>query len=273
MDDRAAFKPGTAGASTGAEYDARLSRHREAARRRRPFVLTFAAVLALLGIAALNVTTISQLAGIELPALAGAYSSMFGWLLLAVAATSAIGSFVTPSHVTAWATGADGEQRTARQLAPLEADGFRMLHDRRIPMGRANIDHIVIGPPGVFVIESKSYAGRLRISGREISVHGRRTTGWLDEVRREAVAVEEALAAELARLGIAVQPIICVHRAELPWFGSSVDGIAIVSGNGLVSRLRKTKPVLNEQDVALLAELAASRLRPAVRATAKPRVI
>ncbi|MDP9270153.1 MAG: NERD domain-containing protein, partial [Chloroflexota bacterium] len=78
-----------------------------------------------------------------------------GWapLLMAIGFTANT-LVVVPIHITAWATGADGEARTARVLEPLRAEGFAILHDRRIPGGRANIDHIVIGPPGVFVVET-----------------------------------------------------------------------------------------------------------------------
>lgn len=37
-------------------------------------------------------------------------------------------------------------------------------HDRRIPPTRANIDHIVIAPTGVYVIDAKNYTGRAQLS-------------------------------------------------------------------------------------------------------------
>src|SRR6185369_9818593 len=93
--------------------------------------------------------------------------------------------FVTPNSITAWQIGADGEVRTGRLLESLEADGFRVLHDRKIPGARsANIDHIVIGPPGIYVVETKSYKGSLQIRGDKVFVAGRRKDGWIDEVHR-----------------------------------------------------------------------------------------
>lgn len=44
----------------------------------------------------------------------------------------------------AWKVGAEGERRVAEVLA--EAQGVEVLHDRRIPGSKANIDHIAIGP-------------------------------------------------------------------------------------------------------------------------------
>src|SRR4029453_17549399 len=64
---------------------------------------------------------------------------------------------------SAWRRGAAGERRTARLLAPLEGLGWVVLHDLAVPGSRANIDHLVIGPGGVFVIDSKLYRGRLQL--------------------------------------------------------------------------------------------------------------
>jgi hypothetical protein len=48
-------------------------------------------------------------------------------------------------------------------LAPLERHGRAVLHDLVVPGNRANLDHVVIGPGGVFVIDSKQYRGRLQV--------------------------------------------------------------------------------------------------------------
>ncbi len=243
----------TAGGSARAEYDRRAARHAEELRQRRPRVLAFAAVVA---VVALVVAVATQ-------PLYGAVVLLLDLVLL----MSAL--FTTPNSITAWQIGADGEAHTGRLLETLEADGFRVLHDRRIPGARsANIDHIVIGPPGIYVVETKSYTGSLQIRGNEIFVAGRRKNGWIDEVNREAAAVRTALADEVAAHGWAVTPIICVHRADLPWFRSEVQGVRIVSGKDLVKRLRRADPVLSPADVERLATVAAARLHPAIAAPA-----
>jgi hypothetical protein len=172
--------------------------------------------------------------------------------------------FTTPQSISAWATGAEGEGRTGRFLEPLRAEGFHILHDRRIPGSRANIDHIVIGPPGIFVVETKSFAGSVSIRGSDVFVAGRRKTGMIEEVRREALAVQIALADEIEIHGYRITPIICVHRASLPWFGSELGGVRLVSGKGLVKRLRKADAILSSDEVNQLARLAAERLKSAV---------
>jgi hypothetical protein len=244
----------SAGGSAQAEYERRAARHAADVRRRRPRILAFGAVFAVGGVVVL--LTVSPLWG--------------GVVLLfdLVIVLSAL--FATPNSITAWQTGAEGELRTGRLLEPLEAEGFRILHDRKIPGSRANIDHIVIGPPGIYVVETKSLGGSLQIRDNEVFVSGRRRTKMIDQVKREALAVQTVLAKELAATGWTVSPIICVHRADLPWLRSEVAGVRIVSGKDLVNRLREADHLLAPADVERLAALAAARLLPAFAAPRTP---
>ena len=73
----------------------------------------------------------------------------------------------------AWRRGAAGERRTARLLGQLERHGWAVLHDLAVPGSQANIDHLVIGPGGVFVIDSKQYRGRLQLDPSGRLWHGR----------------------------------------------------------------------------------------------------
>ena len=73
----------------------------------------------------------------------------------------------------AWRRGAAGERRTARLLDLLERRGWAVLHDPAVPGSRANVDHLVIGPGGVFVVDSKQYRGRLRLDSSGQLWHGR----------------------------------------------------------------------------------------------------
>ena len=58
-----------------------------------------------------------------------------------------------------WQRGAQGERRTARLLRRLPRHGFVVFHDLAVPGSQANVDHLVIGPTGVFVIDSKQWTG------------------------------------------------------------------------------------------------------------------
>ena len=107
-----------------------------------------------------------------------------------------------PQSTRAWERGAVGEELMARRLADLP-DAFRVLHDRRIPRTRANIDHIVTGPSGVWVIDAKRYkekrpalhidGGILRPRVESLRVGGRDETKLVDGVRSQVARVAAAL--------------------------------------------------------------------------------
>jgi hypothetical protein len=66
-----------------------------------------------------------------------------------------------PQSTRAWGRGARGEQTIGANLELFRNEGFAVLHDRRIPGTKANIDHLVISPAGVFVIDTKNYSERV----------------------------------------------------------------------------------------------------------------
>jgi hypothetical protein len=93
-------------------------------------------------------------------------------VLAAVAAGCGLWFRPSPDAI-AWRRGAAGERRTARLLAALECQGWAVLHDLALPGSQANLDHLVIGPGGVFVIDSKQYRGRLQLDPSGRLRHGR----------------------------------------------------------------------------------------------------
>ncbi|MEA2371438.1 MAG: hypothetical protein QOH12_1832 [Solirubrobacteraceae bacterium] len=78
-----------------------------------------------------------------------------------------------PAHIERWRAGAEGEKRTARAVRRLLRDGWVLLND--LPRGPANIDHVLIGPPGVFLLESKHLSGAVSVSLDELHVR------WLED--------------------------------------------------------------------------------------------
>jgi hypothetical protein len=64
-------------------------------------------------------------------------------------------------QVRAWQRGAEGERRTAQLLERLTRDGYVVFHDLAVPGSPASVDHLAIGPSGMFVIDSKQWSGRV----------------------------------------------------------------------------------------------------------------
>jgi hypothetical protein len=65
-----------------------------------------------------------------------------------------------PQHVQNWKRGAEGERKTEKALRVLERRGWKVEHDIQ-RHGRANLDHVVTGPPGVFLLETKILSGTI----------------------------------------------------------------------------------------------------------------
>jgi hypothetical protein len=65
-----------------------------------------------------------------------------------------------PRHVAKWRLGAEGERKTEKALRPLERRGWTVEHDIEQKQG-ANLDHVVTGPPGVFLLETKNLEGTI----------------------------------------------------------------------------------------------------------------
>jgi hypothetical protein len=193
----------------------------------------------------------SQLAPRLGPVLGGLAAVVAGWGL----------RFRPSPDAVAWRRGAAGERRTARLLSPLERQGWAVLHDLAVPGSQANIDHLVIGPGGVFVIDSKQYRGRLQLDGSGRLWHGRYPLA----PTLQAVSFEADQAAQvLPDPGVAVVPIVAVHGAQVPWSKVVVEGVPVVSARRLPRMLRLLPAVLGPERVAGLADQARVRFHAAV---------
>jgi hypothetical protein len=180
-------------------------------------------------------------------------------VLVTVAAAWALRFRASP-EARAWRRGAAGERRTARLLGPLERHGWAILHDLAFPGSRANIDHMVIGPGGVFVIDSKQYRGRLQLDSSGQLWHGRYPLA--PTVR--AVSFEADQAAQvLPDPGVVVLPIVAVHGAQVPWGKVVIDGVPVVPAGHLPSMLRALPPVLGPERIAGLADQTRVRFHAA----------
>jgi hypothetical protein len=160
----------------------------------------------------------------------------------------------------AWRRGAAGERRTARLLAPLERHGWAILHDLPVLGSQANIDHLVIGPGGVFAIDSKQYRGRLQLDVVGKLWHGRYPLA--PAVRAASWEADQA-AQVLPDPGVAVVPIVAVHGAQVPWGKVVIDGVPVVSARHLPSMLRQLPVVLGPERVVWLADQTRVRFHAA----------
>jgi hypothetical protein len=99
------------------------------------------------------------------------------------------------ANMNAWMRGADGERIVGRKLDIAAADGrIVVLHDRRMPAG-GNIDHLVIGPRRICVVDAKNYKNaRVTRDNDILMVAGKTAEHLIDGVRHQRAAVMTALA-------------------------------------------------------------------------------
>lgn len=175
-----------------------------------------------------------------------------GKLLLAV--------FDDPQSTKAWSTGAVGEQRLGELLIGVAGPDVRVLHDRRIPRTTANIDHLVVCPSGVFVVDAKRYrdarpelrveGGLLRPRQEFLCVGGRDRTRLVESMHRQLDLVRAALADQP---DVPVRGVLCFVDADWPLIGGSftVEGVSVMWPRKLKARLAETGPL----DIGRIADL------------------
>lgn len=184
-----------------------------------------------------------------------------------------------PQSQRAWRSGAIGERRLARFFEKELPDGTIALHDRRIPGSRANIDHIVVAPSGVWVIDAKLYSGRVECrtvgsiwdAERRVFVGGRDRTKLVHGMARQVEATRAALAPDPLASDVIVTPAVCFVASEWGLFARpfELNGVAVTRPQKLAERISAPGP-LTATAVERLANRISVGLPPAVRASASP---
>jgi hypothetical protein len=137
--------------------------------------------------------------------------------------------------------------------------GFIVLDGRSVASARAVMDHLVVGPSGMFVVDGKSWPGQISCSADAVYIDGRQRTGATDNVLRATAAVEQVLGHELKGLGTTVHPVITIDLATNRNFEGNVGKVALATSRSVQKVIRAGAPTLGPETVVRLA-LAADRL-------------
>ncbi len=186
---------------------------------------------------------VRDFAMVELWIVAGAIAALLaGWMLLvpgwilvlvelvAILAFLRVGPKVE-RDLGRWRRGAEGEEHVGQILEGLSADGWHVLHD--VSFGRGNIDHIAIGPSGVFTVETKSHAGRFSVDGLEPKM--------LSQAYAEKKVLEE-------KTGIEARPLLVFSRAYLIESPPVTrQGVTIMPARMLPSFFSRQRPTMSRE--------------------------
>jgi hypothetical protein len=153
---------------------------------------------------------------------------------------------VPPEHIAKWGRGAAGERRTAKALRPLVREGWTVAHD--VPLSRGNLDHVLVGPPGVFLLETKFRSGRVRLEDGVLTIRYADDPDEVFTLPRLGAQMKGRAKDLCATLrsgnGVPdwVTPVV-VLWADFPARLFEHDGVVYVHGDALVGWLRSlTRP-------------------------------
>jgi len=172
-----------------------------------------------------------------------------------------------PASTRAWAIGARGEEQLAEALSSVP--GVQVLNDRRVKGTRGNIDHIVIGPAGIFVVDAKRYEGLIRIRdvGPFWRYEPRLYVGRRDKTKlAEGMAWQvEAVRAALTTAGLEppppVTPVLCFVDGEWPIFRRPKQFMGVqLESVGSLKRLVQEPIVLDATEIEALTRVLAEAL-------------
>jgi hypothetical protein len=141
----------------------------------------------------------------------------------------------------AWAQGAEGEEVVGKILEELAEDGWHVIHD--VSFGRGNIDHVVVGPGGIFTVETKSRAGRLSLD-------------WLDP-KMFAQAYAEKKTLETVT-GMDIQALLVFSQAYLVEpMPAKRRGVTILPARMLAGYFSRRRPVMSVEQAEEIHRLLA----------------
>jgi hypothetical protein len=131
----------------------------------------------------------------------------------------------------AWRIGGRGEQGVGADLDRLPTKDWLVLHDLTLSTRGANLDHLVVGPPGVFTINTKNHPGKkVWVASRALLVNGHKTS-YLPKAVDEAARVERGIAPHTA-VPFSVRPVLAILCKEWKIEQRPAD-VAVIRGGRL----------------------------------------
>ncbi|MDF7824247.1 nuclease-related domain-containing protein [Pontiellaceae bacterium B12227] len=135
--------------------------------------------------------------------------------------------------------GAKGEEWVAHELAFLSSD-YTVFNGLRFGGGKENFDHIIVGPAGVFVVETKNWKGSIEFRDGKLYAGGK-------EPSRPPLKQVKAATAELVAFiddagcgEVPVHSVLCFLGTKLPEEVMNVNGVVVCKGERLIEVAQET---------------------------------
>lgn len=154
-----------------------------------------------------------------------------------------------------YSLGALGEQVVGRELDSMMLSGYRVFHD--VPFGDWNVDHVAVGPNGVFAVETKTR--RKSPKGKQVTFDGAALIwpgGWVDKASiNQAARNAESLSKWI--LEATQERVTAVPVVALPGWSLGIKNfgpVAVYSAKGMAQALpRRGKDRLRDEQIGRIA--------------------
>jgi hypothetical protein len=154
--------------------------------------------------------------------------------------------------------GAEAEEKVAFKLEQLP-EGYHAFHD--VAFDGFNIDHIVVGPGGIFLVETKSHRGKIDAKGDTLLLNGKPPMkDFLKQTWSQTFHLKEFLW-KMTSKEWDVKPVLCFTNAYVA-VRRPVKGIAINNIKYLNKYLSQQPPTLPPEDVAHVAKVMSCWISP-----------
>jgi hypothetical protein len=163
-------------------------------------------------------------------------------------------------------------KQTRGQLTKMRREGYFTLDARAIPNSGEVIDHLVIGPTGVYAIDSERWDPKLpirTINGKRLYLGPESQKERLEHALWEASQASEILSAALG-YEVAVRPALAIYGPKVPWDVATIRNVDVFTGPALgkylKQRYRKRSqasegvPSLTREEIRTIHDTAARML-------------
>jgi hypothetical protein len=145
-----------------------------------------------------------------------------------------------------WDVGAPCERVVADKLSELIPHGWYVLHDVHWPgRPKANLDHVLVGPGGVVVVDAKNWTGEVRISSGVLWQGRYSRTLAVEGALAQCAAVASVLEPPLRRFA---RPMICMS-AQPDLFGITSSDVAVAGTDRVVDAILALPQALDQDSV------------------------
>jgi Nuclease-related domain len=160
----------------------------------------------------------------------------------------------------AWAAGAAGEALVAGKLDELARLGWLVLHDVHWPgRPKANLDHVLVGPGGVLVVDAKNWSGKVQVVNGILKQNGYSREKEVGSALQQSAALAAILEPQHRQL---VQAWLClIQQPELSALSSS--GVQIHGLETISQAIAELPAVLDMADVHVIHAFLTEQLTAA----------